>query len=338
MSLLRTLRVAAPAAAGTALRRARSGPLRPGWSLPFEVLVAACRRVSGSASLGLQDRRALFEAMPASPRVLARVTRTPVEAGGVPAVWVEPRGSSSGPVVLYLHGGGYVLGSSHAYREVTARLAADSGARLLVPDYRLAPEHPYPAALEDALAAHDWLLRQGVGPERLVVAGDSAGGGLGLQLLLALREGSAPLPAGAVLLSPWVDLACAARSHVELAPYDYLSREVLRDWGRAYAGSLPLEEARVSPLRARLHGLPPLFLQVGGVELLRDAVVELAERARAAGVEVTLDVCAELPHVPSALGALHPEGRAAHARVAEALGRAATHGARMRAASVRSPG
>jgi monoterpene epsilon-lactone hydrolase len=310
------------AATRTLLRRVRHGPLRPGWTYVFESFIAfaGSRPPMRDAASTQAFRRTMEKMAPAGlpPHVVAR---TRVDAGGVPAVWMTPAAGAGGTVVLFLHGGAYVMGSAEQYRSFCGQLARDTGARLLVPDYRLAPEHPYPAGLEDALAVWRWLRSTGVEASRVVLAGDSAGGGLALALLLALRDAGEPLPVGAVLLSPWVDLACEAASHVENAPYDFLGREQLLTWARFYAGALELKDARVSPLRAPLHGLPPLFLQAGGVELFRDAVGELAERARAAGVPVTLDVCEHLPHVPCSFGAMVPAGREAYAHAVEALRR-----------------
>ncbi|HYO51282.1 alpha/beta hydrolase [Archangium sp.] len=322
MDSLPFLTQACRTAARTALRRVFHGPLRPGWTYVFETLIA----VAGNAP-PMPDarstqafRRFMAKTAPSgpSPRV---VTRTRVNAGGVPATWVTPVAGAAGTVILYLHGGAYVVGSAEQYRGFTGRLAVDTGTRLLVPDYRLAPEHPYPAALEDALAAWRWLRSTGVEPSRVVVAGDSAGGGLALALLVALREAGEPLPSGAVLLSPWVDLACEAPSHAENARYDLLTREQLLIWGHFYAGELSLMDPRVSPLYASLRGLPPLYIQAGGVELFRDPILELAERARAAGVPVTLDVREDMPHVPCGFGALTPGGREAYESATAAVRR-----------------
>lgn len=304
----------------TLLRRLRHGPRRPGWTYAFESFLAfmGSRPPMRDAASTQAFRRSMEKMAPAgpSPRV---VTRTRVDAGGVPATWMAPAAGSGSAVVLFLHGGAYVMGSAEQYRSFCGQLARDTGARLLVPDYRLAPEYPYPAGLEDALAVWRWLRSTGVEASRVVLAGDSAGGGLALALLVALAEAGEPMPVGAALLSPWVDLACEAPSHVENAPYDFLNTEQLLTWARFYAGTLDLKDPRVSPLRASPRGLPPLFLQAGGVELFRDAVVELAERARAAGVPVTLDVCEHLPHVPCSFGALVPSARGAYARAVAAL-------------------
>ncbi|PTL79730.1 alpha/beta hydrolase [Vitiosangium sp. GDMCC 1.1324] len=332
MNVLRTLVPLLRAMVLTALSCMRHGPLRPGWTFSFEMLMAWFRGLPPCRDeASLLERRAFSrKANPSSP-AMREVDFSPVDAGGVPAEWVTPRAGAAGPVVFYVHGGGYVVGSVQSYRGTTAQLAVDSGARVLVVDYRLAPEHPYPAALEDALAAWRWLRGTGVEPSRVVVAGDSSGGGLVLSLLRALVDSGEWLPAGAVLLSPWVDLSCEAPSHVGHAPYDYLHPEELRFWGRCYAGTLELKDPRLSPLYASARGLPPLYLQVGGAELFLDPVCELAGRARAEGVSVTLDVCEGLPHLPTAFGALLPAAREAAVRAGEAVRRLVEDAERARA-------
>lgn len=306
----------------TLVRRLRHGPLRPGWTYVFESFIAfaGSRPPMPDAASTQAFRRSMEKMAPAAlpERV---VKRTRVDAGGVPAQWMTPAAGAKDTVVLFLHGGAYVMGSAEQYRSFCGQLARDTGARLLVPDWRLAPEHPYPAGLEDALAVWRWLRSTGVEPSRVVLAGDSAGGGLALAMLVVLAEAGEPMPVGAALFSPWVDLACEAPSHVENAPYDFLNREQLLTFARFYAGALELKDPRVSPLRAPLRGLPPLFLQSGGVELFRDAVGELAERARAAGVPVTLDVCEHLPHVPCSFGAMVPSARGAYERAVAAVRR-----------------
>lgn len=237
-----------------------------------------------------QERRARFARAPAD------IQCRPADAGGVPAAWIEGPAAGSG-ALLYLHGGGYVLGSIQSHRELVGRLARASGTRVLAIDYRLAPEHPFPAALEDAAAAYRWLLSRGYGPWQILIAGDSAGGGLALAALLALREAGEALPAGAVCISPWTDLALTGRSVREKAEADIiLSPAALRSYARMYA---PPEEHRsplISPLYADLRGLPPLLIQVGGDEILRDDATRLAARARSAGVEVSLEIAEGMFH------------------------------------------
>jgi phosphinothricin tripeptide acetyl hydrolase len=201
-------------------------------------------------------------------------------------------------VVLYLHGGGYVIGSPRSHRHLAAAIAGAAAARALLLDYRLAPEHPYPAALEDATAAYRWLLAQGIAPGRVVIAGDSAGGGLTVATLLALREAGVPLPAAGVCISPWVDLTCGGSSYVSKADADpIVQRAGVEQMARAYLGSTAPREPLASPLFADLRGLPPLLIHVGSEEVLLDDSVQLAERARAAGVDTTLEVYERMIHV-----------------------------------------
>lgn len=214
----------------------------------------------------------------------------PLVAGGVPAAWVVPDGADRDRVVLYFHGGGYVIGSIESHRNLVARVAREAGCRALSVGYRLAPEHPFPSALEDALASYRWLVAQGFEPEKIVAAGDSAGGGLAVALIAALRDAGEPLPAGAMLLSPWVDLGMTGASVRTVGWRDpMLFKGVLERWASLYLGGRDAREPLASPLYADLEGLPPLFIQVGTRELLLDDARRLRDRAEAAGVEVELE-------------------------------------------------
>jgi acetyl esterase/lipase len=236
----------------------------------------------------------------------------PAAAGGVPAEWVSRAGTTDGPVILYLHGGSYLVGSPRTHRELGARLVGAAGGRVLLLDYRLAPEHPCPAALADALAAYRWLLDEGVDARRMVVAGDSAGGGLALATLVAARDAGLPVPAAGVCLCPWTDLALTGASLTTRAARDpFLAREGLAQAVALCLGELDARDSRASPLYADLAGLPPLLVQAGGVDILHDDATRLAERARAAGVDVTLDVWDAMPHCWQAFAALLPEGQQA---------------------------
>jgi acetyl esterase/lipase len=189
-----------------------------------------------------------------------------------------------------LHGGAYALGSIDVFREWVARLARATSLRALLVGYRLAPEHPYPAALDDATAACLWLLEQGVEPAKIILAGDSAGGGLALSTLVSLRDAGHPLPAGAVCISPWTDLALTGGSIRDKAPVDpVLSPGDLETYAGYYAGTVERTEPLLSPLYADLRGLPPLLIQVGSEEILLDDALRAARKARAAGVDVTLE-------------------------------------------------
>ena len=220
--------------------------------------------------------------------------------------------------MLYLHGGGYVLGSARSHRSLAKRIAFDARARVVVPDYRLAPEHPFPAAVDDAVAAYRWLLASAGGAERIAVAGDSAGAGLALALLVSLRDAGAPLPACAVLLSPFADLECCAHSYDRLAAADpIVSREMAIGMGRTYVGEggdagHPL----ASPVRAKLDGLPPLLVQVGSREVVLDDAREIERRAREAGVAARLEVWDGMIHAWHLYAAALEDGRRAVAELA----------------------
>ncbi len=225
-----------------------------------------------------------------------------VTLGGVSGEVLRPaRARDEEPALIYLHGGGYTVGSARMYRPLAARLGAALGWRVIVPDYRLAPEHPYPAALEDALAVWTGLTEgDGADPGRVVVAGDSAGGGLSVALALALRDAGRPGPAALGLVCPWLDLTPDAAAGRGLAPRDpVLTEGVLRRFARAYlAGGADPDDPLVSPLRADPRGLPPLVVQTGADDLIRADGLRLAEQARAAGVPVIHDVLEGLWHVP----------------------------------------
>lgn len=259
-----------------------------------------------------RERQAASTRMMSMPK---GVRVQPVLVGELSAAWFESAESTRG-VLLYLHGGAYCLGSVASYRAFVAHLAQATRLRALAIDYRLAPEHPFPAALEDSVAAYRWLLAQGYAPEALVLAGDSAGGGLTVATLLALREAGLPLPAGAVAFSPWFDLTLSGESVTSRAAEEpMLDAEGLRRCARAYAGETPLTHPLLSPLFADLRGLPPLLLQVGTAEILLDDTLRMGGAARAAGVAVTVQVWDELFHVFQLLTFL-PEARAALLRVA----------------------
>lgn len=233
-----------------------------------------------------------------------------VDAGGVPAEWLVPEGADRSRAFLHLHGGAYTGGGLGSHRRFASTLAETAGCPVLLVDYRLAPEDPFPAALDDALASYRWLTGpgRGIDPARLVVSGDSAGGGLSLAALVALRDGGEPLPAGAALLSPWTDLSLSGASHVTEDGLDPMcSTRTLAQSAAAYAGDVTLDDPRVSPLFADLTGLPPLLVHVGEVEVLRDDAVRLAEQAAAVGVDVELLVAPGMIHVWHLFAGLVPE-------------------------------
>ena len=258
------------------------------------------------SSGSIEDRRALMNSFKTTPP--EGTTVTPVVAGGVPGEWVVAPDADADRVILYVHGGGYCLGSLDSHRNLVGRLSAEAKARVLSLDYRLAPEHPYPAAVEDAVAAYRWLLAEGVPANRIAISGDSAGGGLTLATLLALKEEGDPLPAAGVPLSPWADLEGTGESVKTRAAVDLMVRaEGLKEMADFYAAGADLRLPRLSPLYGDYAGLPPLLIHVGDAEVLLDDAVRVAERAKAAGVDVTLAIWDEMPHVFQAFTGLLPE-------------------------------
>lgn len=256
----------------------------------------------------MDDMRAIMIETQAPDGVMC----TPVEAGGVSAEWSVAAGVDEAKVVLYVHGGGYVMGSAGSHRDVTGRLSKAAGARVLSLNYRLAPEHPFPAPVDDAVAAYRWLLAQGISPGNIAVAGDSAGGGLAIATLLALRDAGEPLPAAGIGISPWVDMEGTGESMTTRAAVDpVVQKEGLLGMAKLYLGDADPKNPLAAPLHADLAGLPPLLLQVGDAETLLDDSTRLAEKASAAGVDVTLKVWDEMPHVWHLFAPILPEGRQA---------------------------
>lgn len=253
-----------------------------------------------------------------------------VDAGGVPARWVVAPGSSE-QVVFYLHGGGYCIGSPVSHGNLAGRLSAATGARVLLVDYRLAPEHPYPAAVEDAVAAYRWLLDEGTGPlgraagsadpGDIVVAGDSAGGGLSVALLVSARDQGIALPLAAALISPWTDLDKLGPISDAGLDVDYLRPETLEVFAEAYLDGTDPGDPLASPGLADLSGLPPMLVFAGEHEILLDVAQRLAARAQDAGVDVELVVAAEMPHVPQYFAGMFPEADEATVSVASFIRR-----------------
>jgi len=270
------------------------------------------------AGLSFDERRANWEEMATLSPVPPDVRCEPVDAGGVSAEWIIAPGAATDRVVLYLHGGGYVLGSISTHREVISRLSRAAGARALAIGYRLAPEHPFPAAVEDSTAAYRWVLESGVHPSRIVIAGESAGGGLTVATLVALRDAGDPLPAAGVCLSPWVDMECIGESMTTKAEVDpVVEREDVLKLAKAYLGETEPRTPLAAPLYADLRGLPPLLIQVGTAEVLLDDSTRLAGRAKSAGVEVLFEPWDDMIHMWHMFAAMLPEGQQAIDRIGE---------------------
>jgi epsilon-lactone hydrolase len=258
--------------------------------------------------------RVLFKEFPSAPQVKCE----PVSAGGVKAEWITAPNAAADRAILYLHGGGYIMGSINTHRELIARLSKAAQARILALDYRLAPEHPFPAPVEDTTAAYRWMLAQGLKASRIAVAGDSAGGGLTVAALVAFREAGLPMPAAGIPISPWVDLEAIGESMKSRASQDPIVRpEMIREIANVYLAGQNPRSPLAAPLYADLHGLPPLLIHVGDAEALLDDSRRLADRAKAAGVNVTLEVWPEMPHVWHLFAHFLPEGQRAIDRAGE---------------------
>ena len=241
-----------------------------------------------------------------------------VGANGVPAEWITAPESQTGRVIMYLHGGGYLFGSVRTHRVMLAHMARAAKAKVLALDYRLAPEIPFPAPVEDSVSAYQWLLGQGTTAEKIVIAGDSAGGGLTVAALVALRGVGEPMPAAGVCISPWTDMESTGESMTTNAEADpSVSKERLLKIARVYLAGKDPRAPLASPIHADLTGLPPLLLQVGGIEVLLDDSSLLKARANEAGVPVEMEVWDDMPHVWHHYAPILPEARQAIGKIGE---------------------
>jgi len=282
-------------------------------SLRSRILHQTIKRVTGAIDreLTIQEQRTRMDELARRGiRLPKGVSVCTTMAGGIHSEWVQPSRNEAKRVILYLHGGGYCICSLDTHRGLAARLALAGESRLLVPDYRLAPEHPFPAALEDALAAYRWLLAQGFSPDNIAVGGDSAGGGLTLATAVSLRESGDPLPAALFLISPWTDLTFSGESiHTRLQVDPIFGRNGGPHYVPAYAGNADPANPLISPLFADLHGLPPTLIHVGNDEILLDDSTRLAQRLKTAGVNAQLKVWEGMWHVFQAFAPFAPEGQ-----------------------------
>lgn len=245
-----------------------------------------------------------------------------VDAGGVPGEWISVHAEAPDRAILYLHGGGFRLGSIESHRDLLQRLSKAADARVLAIDYRLCPEHRFPAPLEDALAAYRWMLEQGIPPGRIAFAGDSAGAGLAVATMLAARAQGMALPGAAVLMSAWTDMEATGRSYETRAALDPIhQRPMILALARGYLGTQDPHDPLASPIHGDLHGLSPMLLQCGGRETLADDTVVFAEKARAAGVHVETQIFDEMIHAFQMFAAELPEAVQAIASAGDFLRR-----------------
>jgi len=311
--MLRALRLMFVAWLATLAARLRGRPRHAGWPFTFELMVRYLRADwDATAGLPLAELRADMDGRPYPRDFAKRVPMIETALAGVPAMRFVPEGAPANRAILFFHGGSYIYGSARTtHAELVARIAHASGLEVVALDYRLAPEHPYPAQLDDALAAFDALVQSGTPPESIVLAGDSAGGNLAIELQLALRDRGGPQANAAILISPWSDLTMPGASFIDNERYDFGTRDVLLTHAAAFAGAVPLDDPRVSPTYAKLEGLAPVLITVGEAEIPRDDVLALASKLKEAGVDVALHVAKGMPHNAPVFAAYHPEARAA---------------------------
>jgi monoterpene epsilon-lactone hydrolase len=281
------------------------------WFLKLDKLI------SGSAEeLDIRKERIKLEKTAGMFRYSQDVQLKPVSIHDLPAEWIIPTDLVANRTILYFHGGSYNAGSIKTHRVLVANIASASKARLLIVDYRLAPEFPFPAAIEDAKLAYEWLLENGCSPNEVILVGDSAGGGLTLALLHSIKKSKLRMPAAAVCLSPWTDLSGRGESLTKNARKDILlNAENLRKSASIYIGTADVTDPLVSPIYANMEGFPALLIQVGSDELLLSDSSDFAEKAKAAGVDVSLEIWKDMQHVWQFAGGIVPESRQAIAAI-----------------------
>ncbi len=269
---------------------------------------------NGISDRSMDEKRQMLDTVARSLAKLPKNCKVQkLEIEGLYAEWLSSENILDDKVILYLHGGGYAICSANTHRPLAARIGKAAGVKVLFPEYRLAPEHPFPAAIEDAVTVYRWLLRKGYQSSKIILAGDSAGAGLSIAATLVLRDQNEPLPGAIICLSPWVDLTSSGESYCKNKEVDpYLSVQGVRDAALMYAGKEnSLDDPLVSPVFADLTGFPPLFIQAGNHEILQSDAELLAKQARQAGVKVTIKVWDGMWHVWQISGDKLPEAKKA---------------------------
>ena len=300
--------------------RLRHGPRLSEWTWVFELATAFLKRQERIAfSLStIAKQREYMDAIVVRSSELKHMQIEPVKIGTVMGRWFVPQTAPAEYVVLYLHGGGYAF-SVRAHDNLIAFVALAAQARTFALDYRLSPEHPFPAQLEDAQAAYQWILSNGIPSNRVVIAGDSAGGNLALVLLLALRDARQPLPALAVCLCPWTDMDSSYKSMKENEPSDWIEKRMAVRWARWLCQGTDFKNPLVSPVHGDLSGLPPIYIQAGDAEILIDMIREFVSKAQEQGAQITLEEWKQMNHVFQAYGTFTPQSKEALQRISEVI-------------------
>jgi monoterpene epsilon-lactone hydrolase len=301
------------------VRRLLRGPLLPNWSWMFEVSIHFIRNQTITAfnmtnqAEGREYENSLVFTSPAVAEMKIEPILTPVKGH-----WYHPKSEAKDITVLYLHGGGYAF-YSKAHENLIALVTLAAKSQTFALDYRLIPEHPFPAQLDDALAAYRWLLETGIKSERLVVIGDSAGGNLVLVLLLALRDSKLPLPALGICIAPWTDIENSGNSLKDNEPFDWVEKRMPLKWAEWLCKDTHPSNPMVSPINADLRGLPPIYIQAGDAEILYDMIQSFYNRAQAQGANVKLDVWRHMNHDFQAFGDHIPESKEALMRIGQVI-------------------
>lgn len=300
--------------------RFKRGPLRPTWGFVYEVGTVFLRRLARRATTvpNLADMRRLAGSVWIPPLTALMTYWRQETIGDLSLKRIFPYGWKPGRVVLYLRGGAYVF-SIPMHDRLIIPFCLAARAQTIVPNFRLAPEHPYPAGLADAVATYRWMLSQGADPTRIIVAGDSAGGSLALALLHRLRASSLPLPKLAVLISPWLDLACSGESMEENRSFDWINREISLRMAELYAAKDQWTDPCVSPFFMDLNGFPLIYIQAGEAEVLRDQIIRFVERVRTQNGRVMLDLYPDMVHEFQAFDRYTPQSRAALKRLRQVI-------------------
>lgn len=279
-------------------------------------IVRALRQNLEHPPKSVEEFRERFALMTSMFPMIEGVARMEVDMGGVPGTYFDATGVVQEQVLLYLHGGGYMIGSVASYSTLMARLSLASQCRVLGVEYRLAPEHTFPAGLDDCVAAYRWLLEQGIEAGKIVIGGDSAGGGMTVAVLMRIKAGGLPMPAGAFCISPWVDMLATGESMETKAGVDPMIQKMgVLACAHIYLRGLDIHEPLASPIYADLQGLPPMLVQVGESETLLEDAKRLAARAEECGVSVELEVWEDMIHVWHLFSHELDEGREAIGRI-----------------------
>jgi monoterpene epsilon-lactone hydrolase len=312
----RTLYHLAASAAVVPIQRVLRGPKRPRWSLPFEMTTYYLRQqLRFAVDLPtIQESREFLDTVKIHAPVLQRTGIVQETDGAVRGRWFNS--GDTRHTVLYLHGGGYAY-YPRAYDHLIALVTEAAGLRTFALDYRLAPEHPFPAQLDDALAAYRWLLRRGLSPREIILAGDSAGGNLALCLLRAIRKASLPMPAAAICLSPWTDLGNGGESMTANEPFDILERRMTMRWTDWVTRGRDPRDPDISPLYADCAGFPPIYIQAGDADILFDMIHAYVKKGMEEGATITFDVWKDMTHGFQSFGKAMVHSREALNRISQ---------------------